>query len=272
MSSSELVPISKENIDVWLVYYDKIVDESLLSRMRELLSPAERVQETRFHFPDDRKRYLVTRALVRSVLSRYANVVPADWQFIPNDYGRPRIANIGANLDGLDFNISHTRGLIALGISRHRPLGVDIEHVAVRNVSFEIADRFFSPQEVADLARVPVHGKQDRFFEYWTFKESYIKARGMGLSLPLHQFSFHFSVEGEVYLSLASSLGDIASRWNFWQMRPTPNYLMAVCASSAQTPTVLTVRECVPLQSEWTIFLPVLKRTPTPVFYETLNP
>lgn len=257
--------IEENHIDIWLSYYGDIGDEALLCEMRSLLSDAERAQEPRFYFADDRKRYLVTRALVRSVLSRYAGVAPADWAFTPNEYGRPRIANTGAGLEGLDFNLSHTRGLIALGISRRRRLGVDVEHVTHRQVSLGIADRFFSPREVADLGRVPAHGQQDRFFEYWTFKESYIKARGMGLSLPLDQFGFDFPSEGEVHLSVDARLDDDAGRWSFWQMRPRPSYLLAVCAQRLpRQSTVLTVREIVPLRGEQPLRLPVLRLSQGP--------
>lgn len=254
-------------IDLWLVRDDQVADDMLLSQMRALLSPAERAQEPRFHFPHDRKRYLLTRALVRTVLSRYAPVAPADWQFAANAHGRPRIAlegagGCGAGCEGLDFNLSHARGLIALAVARHRTLGVDVEQVSARRGSLDIAQRFFSPREAADLAGVPALALQERFYEYWTFKESYIKARGRGLSLPLEQFGFTFPSHGEVHLSVDSALDDDAARWSFWQMQPTPEHLLALCAE--RTPaqaTVLTVREAVPLQGERVVHLPVLRRS-----------
>jgi len=170
MSEQPGLTISEQNIDVWLASYGEIVDVPLLASLRMLLSDAERQQETRFHFADDRQRYLVTRAMVRTVLSRYAAVAPADWVFSNNAYGRPEIANALSSALGLGFNVSHSRGVIALAVSRHRALGVDVENLRVRQVSIDIAERFFSPREVAELASVPLERRQDRFFEYWTFK------------------------------------------------------------------------------------------------------
>jgi 4'-phosphopantetheinyl transferase len=72
------------NIDLWLAFYDEIIDERLLAQLRQLLSNAERQQEQRFYFADDRKCHLVTRAMVRTVLSRYEAVAPADWVFATN--------------------------------------------------------------------------------------------------------------------------------------------------------------------------------------------
>jgi 4'-phosphopantetheinyl transferase len=89
MSGDRKLTISAQSIDVWLAFYHELVDQHLLSDLRALLNDAECLQEQRFHFADDRKRYLVTRAMVRTVLSRYAAVGPADWAFSTNAYGRP---------------------------------------------------------------------------------------------------------------------------------------------------------------------------------------
>lgn len=246
-------------LDVWLVQ-DDIADPGLHAEYRRLLTPEEREQEHRFHFARDRRRYLVTRALVRTVLSRYMDVAPADWRFAPNHYGRPRIINAGREHCGLCFNISHTQGLIAVGVTWHRELGVDVEHVRAREVSLDIADRFFARAEVAELALVPPERRQDRFFEYWTFKEAYVKARGAGLSIPLEQFSFHYPHERAVQITIQPQLGDDANRWGFWQLRPSADHLLAICAERrCDVPPALTIRRTVPLVSEEVVQAHVLK-------------
>jgi 4'-phosphopantetheinyl transferase len=222
-----------DGIDIWLAHYRAVTDPVMLDRLRAVLAPAERERELRFHFADDRLRYLVTRALARSVLSRYAPVDPAAWTFRDTEYGRPEIANGDAACAGLCFNISHTGGLIALAVTRGRALGVDVENVAARKSSPGIAERFFSPAEVAALAAVPPALLHERFFEYWTFKEAYIKARGMGLSLPLERFTIHFPDERSVGLEIDAELADDPGRWCLWQLRPAPGYLLALCAERA---------------------------------------
>jgi 4'-phosphopantetheinyl transferase len=252
--SGPRLAISERGIDVWLTFCHETVDPRLLSYLRSLLSGAERHQERRFHFADDRKRYLATRAMVRTVLSRYAAIAPADWVFSTTEYGRPEIANRHDEADGLCFNVSHTRGLIALGVTRHRALGVDVENLVTRLVSLGIADRFFAPTEVAELASVPQELRQDRFFEYWTFKEAYIKARGMGLSIPLDRFSFHYPNERAVRIAIDPELGDDQSRWSFWQFRPTSEYLLAICAErlDGEAP-ILTLRKIIPMAADETL-------------------
>jgi 4'-phosphopantetheinyl transferase len=254
----ELLIASEQTIDLWLTYYDEIADDRRAD-YRALLPVEERSQEFRFHFPDDRRRYLVTRAMVRTVLSRYFPVHPAAWRFATNVHGRPEIANFSRQECGLRFNISHTRGLIAVGITRNRELGIDVENVRGREVTLDIAERYFAAPEVAELARVPPAQRQDYFFEYWTFKESYIKARGMGLALPLEKFSFHYPHERAVQMAIDSELADDPDRWMFWQYRPTANHLLAVCAERRALPTSVTLRKTVPLIADEPIEAQLLK-------------
>lgn len=254
-----------QDIDLWLTSYDEITDAALHDTYRALLTRDEREQELRFHFPDDQRRYLVTRALVRTVLSRYLDVDPREWRFTTNRYRRPQIANPGHDGGRLRFNVSHTKGLIAVGVARHRELGVDVENVSARTVSIDIARRFFAGSEVAELARVPAKRRQDRFFEYWTFKESYTKARGMGLSLPLEKFSFDFPHEHAVRLAIEPELGDDAARWGFWQFRPPGDYLLAVCAERHRLESpAITIRRTVPCASEELLRLPLLRTSEDP--------
>jgi 4'-phosphopantetheinyl transferase len=254
------IPLTSAEIHVWLAFYDRIADEGLHAAYRELLSTEERAQEPRFYFARDRQRYLVTRALVRTVLSRYLSIGPKQCRFSPNAYGRPDLVNAEAAAAGLSFNISHTHSLIALAVTQGREVGVDVENIVDRAAPLDVADRYFAPPEVAVLNGAPRHEQQHRFFEYWTFKESYIKARGMGLSLPLDKFSFHYPADGAVEIAIDAELADDATRWQFWQFRPAPEYLLALCGerAGAGTPKVI-VRTIVPLLSEES-FTPELRR------------
>ncbi len=250
--------IDPRRIEVWLAFYDELEDERL-STMAELLSSPERAQQRRFHFADDRKRYLVTRAMVRSVLSRYAPVAPTDWTFRENAYGRPAIGHDHEVAAGLQFNISHARGLIALAVRRHGGLGIDVENLVHRPVSTAIADRFFSPAEAVELASVPVEHRPDRFFEYWTLKESYIKARAMGLSLPLDKFGFRLVQRG-IRLQIDASLHDDPQRWSFFQYRPTCDHLLALCIERCTgSPPIVALRKMTPAGGYERFDTPLLK-------------
>jgi 4'-phosphopantetheinyl transferase len=251
--------MTTDEIHLWTTSYRDIHDEQLLSAYHALLNEKERVQQTRFHFADDRLRYLVTRALVRTVLSRYVPIAPADWVFSTNQYGCPQIVAASADAASLSFNISHTKGLIVLGVTRDRALGVDVEDARTREAPIDVAGRFFAPEEVQALLEMAPAGQQDRFFEYWTFKESYIKARRMGLAIPLSKFRFSFPLPDAVEFAVDPSLGDDAAGWQFWQLRPEPDYLLAVCAARSNSTPRLIVRKVTPMAAEASIDPEVLR-------------
>lgn len=251
--------LAADEVHLWCANDEQIGGADLEWAYRGLLSPSERARQTRFRFTRDRHRFLVTRALVRTVLSRYAPVPPQEWRFATNAYGRPRIANTDAACGGMTFNVSHTDGLIVLGIARGMRLGVDAEQVNPRFASLDLAEHCFAPAELSDLRALPGALQPDRFFEYWTLKESYIKARGEGLSIPLEQFGFALPAAGGITLSMDPRQADNASTWRFLQFRPTPRHLVAVCSDAVCVDrTRTTLRNVVPLVCEQ-----VLEHRPT---------
>ncbi|HEY6803098.1 MAG TPA: 4'-phosphopantetheinyl transferase superfamily protein [Pyrinomonadaceae bacterium] len=234
-------------IDLWYTFIDEITEE-LLDSYLPLLSDDERKQHLRFVFERDRRRYLVTRALVRTVLSRYVDVPPAEWNFAANAYGRPEIMNEHDGVKDLSFNLAHTNRLVMLGITFGRAIGVDTECFGSREAPLEIVDRFFAPTEIIALKALPKEDQSHRFFEYWTLKESYIKARAMGLSLPLDKFSFE--LQPAITLAIDSELSDSPSRWWFRQFT-IEDHLVAVCAERVgDHDPQLVLKRTVPLRIE----------------------
>ena len=242
--------LTSDAVQLWFAFCDDIADADLLADYRRLLTDEERRKETRFHFARDRHLYLVTRALVRTVLSRYAAIAPHEWRFAADAHGRPQIVNDDLTARRISFNLSHTHGLVMLGVAHERALGVDVEHIHERPADLQIAEHYFSADEVAQLRATPVELQQARFFEYWTLKESYIKARGLGLSLPLEQFGFDLAQPHGVRIRFHPPLIDEPSRWIFWQFRASVDHCMAVCAERRAGVPQLSCTRIVPLRGE----------------------
>jgi 4'-phosphopantetheinyl transferase len=229
MASREL---SAADVDVWLVPRPSLLrDPSLLARYHALLAPAEQERLSRIVHEETRHEYLVARALVRTALSRYAPIDPADWRFDLNAYGRPDIAPGQTGLD-LRFNLSHARGLVACAVTLGRAVGIDVEWTLRFPSMLDSIDHFFSPTEVRDMTALPAPARPARFFQCWTLKESYIKAHGKGLSMPLADFSFRFEGEGGA-VRLEPSPGDSAHRWRSWVWNPTEEHTLALTAEFA---------------------------------------
>ncbi|WP_437739479.1 4'-phosphopantetheinyl transferase superfamily protein [Sorangium sp. So ce1504] len=233
---------------LWYVFCDSARDEALLEAYHRLMAPDEAAQQARFLFAENRHEYLLTRALVRTVLSKYANVAPEAWSFVRNEFGRPQIAG-PPGVPPIRFNLSNTRGLIACLVALDRDVGVDVEDTERASGAVDIADRFFSPGEVRALRALPPERQRARFFEYWTLKESYIKARGMGLAIPLDQFSFHLDDGPAIGISFDPRLGDDRSAWQFALYQPSARHTMAAAIRSGGGPPLsIELRETVPLR------------------------
>jgi 4'-phosphopantetheinyl transferase len=239
----DLLPLNAVHVD--LVHTDEPGALTQRDAFLALMSPDEHERMGRLIFERDRRRFLLTRALVRTMLSRYAPVRPADWQFIENVHGRPEILNRPARVPDLRFNISHTDGLIACAVTIGREVGVDVEHIG-RRLMHDVAGRFFAPQEVDDLLRLPQDQQQKMFFDYWTLKEAYIKARGFGLALPLADFAFALKPPAPPTISFEPSLEDDPATWQFFQDWPSPVHRLALAVRREGKDLPVRVKTIVP--------------------------
>lgn len=191
------------------------------------LSQDDRERATRFKFEGDRQRFIMARASLRTILARYLKSNAAGLQFDLGSFGKPSLAPVGNLLD-LRFNLSHSHQLALIAITRGREVGVDVEFMRADFASDEVAAHFFSPAEVNQLTRMPAEMKTRGFFNCWTRKEAYIKARGEGLSHPLDLFDVSFAPDAPA--ALLDSRVDKAevSRWSFEDLSPHPAYAAAL--------------------------------------------
>ena len=219
------LPFSAVHIDLVETANAAALDQ--LDSYKALPSEDEHQRMARLVFDRDQRAFVITRAHVRTMLSRYAAVAPTDWRFVENVHGRPEILDRPAGTPDLRFNISHTDGLIACAVTIGREVGVDVEHIG-RHLTHDIAGRFFAPDEVADLRRLPLDDQERVFFDYWTLKEAYIKARGFGLALPLGEFAFKLNPPGPPAITFLPSLDDDPSTWQFMQDWPTPQHRLGL--------------------------------------------
>jgi 4'-phosphopantetheinyl transferase len=253
VSAPQATALAEDELHVWYVLPDEIKSDALLAAYERLLTPEERARRDRYRFEPSRREYLFTRALVRATLSRYAPVAPAAWAFRANAYGRPEIALPG--LPWLRFNLSNTYGLIACAVARDRDVGVDVEDTERSGETVEIAHQFFSPLEAAALRALPADRRRARFFDYWTLKEAYIKARGMGLAIPLEQFSFLLDepvatgdAPAPIRVAFDPRLGDDAAAWQFEQIPLSSRHTIAVAVRRGASPDLrVSLRPTVPL-------------------------
>ena len=125
---------------------------------------------------------------------------------------------------------------------------MDVEPFERARQIAEVAPRFFSPREQQQLEGLRGDEKLDRALSFWTLKEAYIKARGMGMALPLDQFSFLFESDESIRLEMDASLADEPGRWRFCLLNHA-EHRVALMAEATVSPE-LEIWEARPLLGE----------------------
>ena len=217
-----------QRIDLWLCSVERINVASHIDEFLALLSEDERVRYERFVFEKDRHVYLVSRYLLRTLLSRYLpDTSPKTWCFNYNDYGKPELPNCP-----LSFNLSHSDNHIVLAFSRDEVLGVDIESHK-REVDFQpLAKYSFSTKEYAQIEKLDQEAFRDRFFSLWTLKEAYMKADGRGMSIPLKSFSFLFDDSNRYLARFEPEQKSDSDPWLFWQFETDLDCFISLATQS----------------------------------------
>ncbi len=188
--------------------------------LRQILDDSEQARAERFHFERDRQAYIAAHALTRVVLSQVAARPPQTWRFVAGAHGKP-------TLDGgaLRFNLSHTRALVAVAVATGGEIGLDVERLDPQRLEPELTERIFAPAERAHLRSLSGAAQTEAAYAFWTLKEAYIKAIGLGLACPLD--AFHFGLD-PLGIRFSPRLADDPAQWLFRRWRPLPDHLMAI--------------------------------------------
>lgn len=233
---------------LYVVPAPQILPDDVVAEYERLITPAERERCQKYRFERHRHSFLLTRALVRLVLSSYTGIAPGDWRFAIGSHGKPRIESPNPGLP-LSFNLSNTDGMVVCLVARDVPVGVDVEHAERDGELDSIAEHFFSRREVRDLKAAGPERLKERFFAYWTLKEAYIKAHGLGLAIPLDQFSF--VLDEPIRVETDARLNDDPARWQFGRVSVDGPYALAYAIQRGARPDFrLVLRTCVAARSE----------------------
>ncbi|MFZ0887837.1 MAG: 4'-phosphopantetheinyl transferase superfamily protein [Candidatus Binataceae bacterium] len=224
-SYGQIAAIDHGQVHVWCIRLDASI--KVVGRLRELLSHDELVRAARFVFDGDRRRFIVARAALRSILAQYLDRQPAEIRFDYGANGKPYLS--GAN--SLSFNLSHSDELALLGVARDLEIGIDVECLDRQIDIFEIADQFFTSKEIAAIRAAVPDQQHLRFLELWTCKEAYLKALGHGLAAPLNEFDVS-TLESRLGQRAEGRAGRLPGGWTIWQFTPAPDYVAALAAAN----------------------------------------
>jgi 4'-phosphopantetheinyl transferase len=223
-------------VHLHLAILDEIQDAASPRYCRSLLSPQERTRLDSIRLERSRREFLYAHALLRLALSWHApHRAPERWRFAATAGGKPVIAG-PTNCPTLHFNLSHTNGVVACVVASEPLLGLDVEWTDHPSSTMDVVAGCFAPPEKELLRRLSPHAQRDWFFRLWTLKESYAKARGLGLALPLDQFWFSRSTADAITIEFGGGIIDTASRWRFAERQPTPQHRLAIAVAGGGDP------------------------------------
>jgi 4'-phosphopantetheinyl transferase len=236
---------------LWFAHPGDLADPAVEEACAGILDDAERARASRLHFDRHRREFLATHALARVALSHAHPLPPQSWRFSVNKYGKPS----AVPECGLRFNQSNSVELAVCLVSKFdaRPgmenganaaeVGVDVESFARAGEILPLAARVFSAAERAQLDALPAAARPDRALSLWTLKEAYIKACGIGLSLPLRGISFLFDGPQSIRLEAAPEVDDDPGRWRFCRLDHAGHRIaLVVEASAAGAPEIFEAR------------------------------
>ncbi|WP_394200355.1 4'-phosphopantetheinyl transferase family protein [Shewanella waksmanii] len=241
------------------------LDTAQQAQLMALLPDDERRKINRLYRQEARDKALMVRGYLRILLSQYARlwqveIAPNQWQFDYGDKGKPALSAADFRLTGIHFNISHSGEWLVISLFRSHAtagpleLGVDIERSRASTNIYAILSHYFTDSESQALLALPEISQRQRFFDLWALKESYIKAKGLGLAMSLKGFSFKMNkatttpmtlfgerqtskidVDNGIELQL-HDVDDDPQHWSILFGRLDDEYRFAISINLAQSP------------------------------------
>jgi len=214
--------LPRGELHIWRISLE--INSSYLAGYQSSLAKDELYRASKFRYANDRLHFIAARGILRGLLANYLCIDPKDITFRYGPHGKPDLVNDRS----LKFNLTHAAGMALVALTKKHNIGVDLERIKV-NVEFEeIAKQFFATGEVKNLLALPIDQRPQGFFNCWTRKEAFIKAKGNGLSFPLDQFEVALKPNEPAELLATKWDAKEASKWSLFELDPGEGFVGAV--------------------------------------------
>jgi len=221
----------EREVHVWPV--ELRAPHDVIDQARSLLSEAEKERAAHLRTPQDRDEFVLSRSILRTLLSHFLNERPECLEITYSEHGKPQLADQSSRIR---FNLCHSGRIAAYAVSMDCEVGIDVEQIRPVPEMEEIAKRFFSPAERHELGNITKVQKTTAFFSCWVRKEAYVKALGGGLSIPLSSFQVSTMPDStKPLVSVRADAGE-AGKWTVQDFSPAPGYLGAIAIRVHERP------------------------------------
>ena len=236
MTDSTSLELTGTEVHVWRTSLN--VSDEVVRSLESLLSEDEQLRASRFAFERIRRRFVVRRGQLRSVLARYLNQNPRELRFEYGLQDKPRLVAEPA-WETLSFNTTHSYDMALFAVAHRREVGIDLEKIRDDFEPAEIANRHFAASEAAALEAAPLESRLPLFFDFWTCKEAWIKAMGGGLSIPLNQFEIRLEPGKSPARVVSLGLPIVGPQWFVHRLRIAPGYAAALAVAGCDVGILL---------------------------------
>ncbi len=205
---------------VYIANTESLKENGLYNAAFDAVSAERKDKVLRYRFLKDRVLSLGAEVLLRKALRECGIEIPEiHYGFEIN--GKPFLKGV----EGFDFNISHSEDLVMVAVSENET-GCDIEKIT--ETDLDIAKKFFFREEYENIAALPASEERNElFFRYWTLKESFMKATGLGMRLPLDSFQILIGNDGKTGVRQSVD----TKNYNFTEIDAFSEYKCAVCTA-----------------------------------------
>ncbi|MFH0957091.1 MAG: 4'-phosphopantetheinyl transferase superfamily protein, partial [Pseudomonadota bacterium] len=236
--------LDDSTVHIWRVFLPELLVYK--KELEKLLSDEEKKSAQEFKSNDNRSLFIIRRGVLRSLIQDYTGIQADTVEFSLSTWGKPEIVQ-KRELESLEFNATHSRNMMLVAFGRNFRLGVDLEYVDQDYPVKKVATRFFTSEESSILRELAPDEIVERFFEIWVRKEAFLKALGLGLSLPLNSFQVPMNLVDAFLddLPLRSSIIEKdGALWSFSEI--TFNVSYKACLVTSPPPSAIRIFSCLP--------------------------
>ncbi len=223
--------LTPEVTHVWRVLLDDSPERA--SRFRLHLSDDECDRADRCRTPHPQYQFVITRSILRLLLSRYLELLPTQIHFETQPQGK--LILLTPTSIPIQFNVSHTRGMALIAFAHHHVVGIDVERIDRAIQNLDIAERYFSARESEHLASLPAPERAHHFFSYWTCKEAYLKMQGRGIAEGLARCEMAFDSERSEVQLLDLDQQGMGKDCSLYRMNVGAEHIGAIAISTSST-------------------------------------
>lgn len=213
--------LAVNDVHIWYLDLNLYLDK--LEKFKTILSQEELTKAFKFKFEKHQNRFIITRANLRLILSKYINIKPENIEFIYSEKGKPSLAQNYNNV-GIEFNLSHSGELALYAVTKDKKIGIDVEKIRTNCDVESIAKRFFCESEYQFISRLPEKEKEKAFYQLWTGKEAYLKATGEGLGGGLDTIELDLESK-EIKIAKIKGEEKNVNNWYLYELKMPENYL-----------------------------------------------